>query len=391
MLGPFAIDSYLPAFPNIEASLHASSIEVQQTLSIYMLSFGVMILWHGALSDAFGRRNIIIGSLVVFAVATLGCASAHSIEYLWAFRVLQGLAGGAGLVIGRAIIRDSYAGAEAQKLMSSVTMIFSIAPAIAPMIGGWMVQYYNWRTIFLLLFAYTLLLLWFCIKRLPETLPPERRQPFSAKFLFISYKSVFHSPIFQFKAGAVAFNFAGLFLYVAAAPVFITRHLQLGPDQFGWLFVPSVVGIFCGALTANRVAGKISIARQVHIGFGFLITAGAVNVAYHAFLPPALPWSVIPIFFYTFGMSLVAPGATLIVLDMYPHIRGIVASCQSFTMTILGAFVAGVIAPILSSTMLWLAAGQFALTAIGLFLWLCGRSYHAAMTRREVNAWETLD
>lgn len=391
MLGPFAIDSYLPAFPNIASSLRATPLEVQQTLTAYMLSFGAMILWHGALSDAFGRRNIIIGSLVVFAVATLGCASAHSIEYLWAFRVLQGLAGGAGLVIGRAIIRDSYSGAAAQKLMSSVTMIFSIAPAIAPMIGGWFVKYYNWRTIFLFLFAYTVLLLWFCIKRLPETLPPDKRQPFSAGFLFASYKTVFRSPVFQFKAGAVAFNFAGLFLYVAAAPVFITQHLQLGPDQFGWLFVPSVTGIFCGALLANQLAGKLSISRQVHIGFAFLVTAAGVNVAYHAFFPPALPWSVMPIFFYTFGMSLVAPGATLIVLDMYPTIRGTVASCQSFTLTMLGALVAGVIAPFLSHTMLWLAAGQFAFTAIALLLWLCGRSYRAMMTRREVNAWETLD
>lgn len=391
MIGPFAIDTYLPAFPSIEASLHATSIQVQQTLTAYMFSFGVMILWHGALSDAFGRRNIILGSLVVFAVATLGCAAAHSVEYLWAFRMLQGLAGGAGVVIGRAIIRDRYAGAAAEKLLSSVTMIFSIAPAIAPMIGGWVIKAFDWRMIFLLLFVYTVLLLWFCIKRLPETLPLAKRQPFSAAFLFASYRTVFSSPVFQLKAGAVAFNFAGLFLYVSAAPVFITQHLHLGLDQFGWLFVPSVSGIFCGALTANRLAGKISIPKQVRIGFCFLVSAASVNVAYHAFLPPALPWSVIPIFFYTLGMSLVAPGVTLIVLDLYPTIRGIVASCQSFTLTMLGALVAGVIAPFLSHTMLWLAAGQLAFTTIALALWLAGQSYRAALTRREVNAWETLE
>lgn len=369
MLGPFSIDTYLPAFPNIAATLHASPIEVQQTLTAYMLSFALMILWHGALSDAFGRRNIILGALAVFAVASLGCAAAHSIEYLWAFRMLQGVSAGAGVVIGRAIIRDMYADSRATRLLSLVTMIFSIAPAIAPILGGWIVKFFDWRAIFLFLFAYTVLLLWLCYKRLPETLPVSERQPFNPAFLAQSYKKVLSSPLFHLKAGAVALNFAGLFLYVAAAPVFITRHLGLGPDQFGWQFIPAVAGIFLGALTANRLAGKMPVPRQVIVGFCFLIGAGLMNVLYHAFFPPAVPWSVLPLFFYTFGMSVVAPGVTFLVLDLFPEIRGTVASCQSFVQTIIGALVAGVIAPMLWDSTLSLAAGQLAFAALALALW----------------------
>jgi DHA1 family bicyclomycin/chloramphenicol resistance-like MFS transporter len=372
MLGPFAVDTYLPAFPNIQATLGASFIEVQQTLSIYMLSFAAMILWHGALSDAFGRRNIILGALAVFAVASLGCAAAHSIEYLWAFRILQGVSSGAGVVIGRAIVRDVYQGAEAARLLSLVTMIFSIAPAIAPMFGGFIVQWINWRAIFLFLFVYSALLLWLCYKRLPETLPPEQRRPFNARELAANYKQILRSRLFHLKAGTVAVNFAGLFLYVAAAPVFITVHLGLGPSQFGWLFVPSVIGIFSGALTANRLAGKITVQRQVALGFMLLVGAGAGNTLYHLFLPPALPWSVLPLFFYTFGMSMVAPAVTLLVLDLFPAIRGTVASCQSFVQTLLGAIVAGVIAPVLAQSVLSLAAGQLAFGVAGLFLWHTG-------------------
>lgn len=382
MLGPFSVDTYLPAFPNIQASLHASAIEVQQTLTAYMFSFGIMILWHGALSDAFGRRNIILGALAVFAVASLGCAASHSVEYLWAFRMLQGISAGAGVVIGRAIIRDIYAGAEAARLLSLVTMIFSIAPAIAPILGGWIVKLLDWRSIFLFLFLYTVLLLWVCYKRLPETLPVVKRQPFNPQFLAHSYGKVFRSPLFHLKAGTVAFNFAGLFLYVSAAPVFITKHLGLGPDQFGWQFVPAVAGIFSGALTANRLAGKLPISRQVFIGFCLLIGAALFNVLYHVFFPPALPWSVIPLFFYTFGMSVVAPGVTLLVLDLFPGIRGIVASCQSFTQTMLAALVSGVIAPFLAHSVLWLAAGQLAFTAIALALWMGGRAYHYTQTNK---------
>lgn len=375
MLGPFSVDTYLPAFPNIETSLHASFIEVQQTLTAYMLSFGVMILWHGALSDTFGRRNVILVSLAIFAVASLGCASAHSVEYLWAFRILQGVSAGAGAVIGRAIIRDSYEGPEASRLLSLVTMIFSIAPAIAPILGGWIVKYRDWRSIFLFLFFFTIWMLWYCYRNLPETLPVEKRHPFHPRHLAHSYFQVFRSPLFHLKAGAVAFNFAGLFIYVAAAPVFLTRHLGLGPDQFGWQFIPSVAGIFCGALVANRMAGRVAIPRQVLFGFIFLIGAALANVLYHCFFPPAIPWSVAPLFFYTFGMSIVAPGATLLVLDLFPHIRGIVASCQSFTLTMLAALVSAVIAPLLSQSVLWLAEGQLAVTVIAFVFWISSRSF----------------
>ncbi|MBI1771811.1 MAG: MFS transporter, partial [Burkholderiales bacterium] len=211
MLGPFSIDTYLPAFPNIQATLNASALEVQQTLTAYMLSFAVMTLWHGALSDAFGRRNVILVALAVFAV-------------VWGFRILQGVSAGAGMVVGRAIIRDLYAGAPAERLLSLVTMIFSIAPAIAPIRGGWVVSFLGWRAIFLLLFGYTVALWWASYKYLPESLPMDKRQPFSAEFLWTSYKKVFKSPLFHLKAGTIAFNFAGLFLYVSAAPAFITQH-----------------------------------------------------------------------------------------------------------------------------------------------------------------------
>ncbi|MBC3869887.1 multidrug effflux MFS transporter [Undibacterium oligocarboniphilum] len=390
MLGPFSIDTYLPAFPSIQAGLQATPLEVQQTLTAYMLSFAIMTLWHGALSDAFGRRNVILVALAVFAVASFGCASAHSIHYLWGFRILQGISAGAGMVVGRAIIRDLYAGAQAERLLSLVTMIFSIAPAIAPILGGWIVVFMSWRAIFLLLFGYTIALWLACFKLLPESLPKEKRQEFSAEFLWESYAKVFKSPLFHLKAGTIAFNFGGLFLYISAAPVFITQHLHLGADQFGWQFIPSVGGIFLGALTANRLAGKISVWKQVSIGFCFLIGASLFNVAFHLFSVPVLFWSVMPLFFYTFGMSLVAPGATLLVLDLFPSIRGIVASCQSASVTLIGAVIAGVVAPLLDHSVLALAAGQLACALTGATLWYTGRAYWRSMTAQKQNAWETV-
>ena len=381
MLGPFSIDTYLPAFPEIERSLDVSAIQVQQTMTAYMLAFAFMILWHGALSDALGRRNVILVSLVVFVFASFGCASAHSIQYLWAFRVIQGISAGAGIVVGRAIVRDRYAGPEAAKLLSLVTMIFAIAPAIAPILGGWVVETFDWRTIFLGLFVYSALLLWATWRLLPETLPPSQRQPFNGTSLWHSYRSVFGTLRFHAYAGTLAFNFVGLFIYVAAAPAFILEHLHRSQREFGWFFIPSVAGIFLGALLANRLAGRWKIGRQVRAGFVLMITASVVNLVYHALEPAMVPWSVMPVFFYTMGMSLTAPGVTLMVLDLFPTHRGVAASCQSFVQTMLGAVAAGVIAPILSVSALWLAIGQTICVFIALGCWRIGRSRRIAGPR----------
>lgn len=369
MLGPFSVDTYLPAFPAIASSLNTGALQVQQSLTAYMASFAVMILWHGALSDAFGRRSIILISLAVYAVGSIACAAVHSIEYLWIFRMLQGVSAGAGVVIGRAITRDLYTGTEAEKMLSLVTMIFSISPAIAPVIGGWIVTISDWRTIFLLLFVFALLMLAMCWRWLPESLPQDKRQPFNPASLWTNYRQIFSSLKFQLMAGAIACNFSGLFLYVASAPAIVTEHLHLGANEFAWLFIPAVGGIFLGALAANRMAGRAGPGRQIRIGFALLIASGVLNVGYHLFFPPALPWTVAPLFLYSMGMSMVAPGLTLLVLDLFPRIRGTVASCQSFTMTMLSAVAGGVMSPLLNHSVLALAAGQFAFAITGLLLW----------------------
>ncbi len=177
MLGPFSIDTYLPSFPAIGGEFDASAAGVQQTLSAYFLTFAVMTLFHGTLSDSFGRRPVILVSLVVYVAASIGCAVATDLPDLVLYRALQGLSAGAGMVVGRAIIRDSFEGHAAQRLMSLVTMIFALAPAIAPVIGGWLQGWFGWRSVFVFLALYGVILLAACLWRLPETHPPAARRP----------------------------------------------------------------------------------------------------------------------------------------------------------------------------------------------------------------------
>ena len=152
-LGPFSIDAYLPAFTGMQASLNATPLEIQQTLSGYLFAFGVMFLFHGALSDSFGRRPVILVALVVYTLASIGAAMAGTVHGLIVGRVFQGLSVGAGMVVGRAMIRDLFGPEDAQRLMSLVTLFFGLAPAIAPVIGGWLFVGLGWRSIFWFLAA----------------------------------------------------------------------------------------------------------------------------------------------------------------------------------------------------------------------------------------------
>lgn len=389
MLGPFAIDAYLPAFQDIELSLQASSIEVQQTLTAYLFSVGIMALWHGGLSDSYGRRSVILWSLVAFALSSLGCAASYKVGYLWVFRIVQGLSAGAGMIVGRAIIRDRYSGIAVTRMMTLVTMLVSVAPALAPIMGGVIAKWLGWRSVFLFMFLFTAVLFWYCYRYLPETHGPAERHPFLPRQVIQRYRQIFLTPLFHWKAAAVAFSFAGFFLYVAAAPVLLMQRLGLRLDQFGWQFIPSVTGIFIGSLIVNKLAAKLVTPVQVMLGFAVAMSAGLINVGYHLFHAPTVASAIIPLFLYTIGLAILSPGSTLMVLDLFPAMRGTVASCQAFTSKMLITLVAGIAAPILSQSVLWLATGQLVFCLIALISWRVARTDRMKQSRRHLHTWET--
>ncbi len=368
-LGPFSIDTYMPSFPAIQASLQASPLQLQQTLSVYLLCFAIMMLFHGSLSDSFGRRPIILGSLVAFVLTSLACAFAQDINTLIALRGLQGLSAGAGMIVGRAIIRDLYAGAEAQRLMSKITMMFAISPAIAPIIGGWLHLMFGWQSVFLFMAGLGLLLLFVSYHYLPETHPAAGRHPFSFKPLVGNYHQVASHPHFLLLASTVALHFAGFFLYIASAPVFVLQTLRLQEDQFARLFIPAIAGVMIGAFLSGRVAGHITPHKTVKYAYMLLLSAATFNVAYNSFFMPAWPWAVLPITLYGVGMSLAMPSITLLALDLFPQHRGLVSSIQGFVQTMLNAIVAGIISPMLSTSPMYLAIGMMGFLLLGRGVW----------------------
>lgn len=370
MLGPFSIDTMFPAFPQIGAQFGADKVAMQQTISVYLLAYALMSLVHGPLSDAVGRKRVILGGLTVFALASVGCALADSLPQLLFFRALQGMSAGVGLIVGRAAIRDVFQGQFAQKLMSQVSMIFGIAPALAPILGGWILGWARWPAIFWFLVLFAVVMILVTWLGLPETHPPEARFRPSPKQLLRNHAYIFLNRRFQRFAAAGAFNFAALFLYIASAPAFVLDHLKLREDQFGWFFVPTIAGMVFGAFLSGRAAGRMSGTRLAGTGFALCGFAAVLNIVYNLWVPaPTVPLAIVPMAINAMGISLVFPILTLAILDMYPRQRGAASSLQAFTSLILQSAVAGLLSPMLSHQPLWLALGAAAGTLIGFVLW----------------------
>ncbi|WP_412478493.1 multidrug effflux MFS transporter [Azonexus sp. IMCC34839] len=364
-LGPFSIDTYLPSFHDIADKLHATQLEVQQTLSAYLLAFAVMTLWHGAIADRFGRRKVILVALALFGLASAGCAFATRIEHLWFWRAMQGVTAGAGIVISRAIVRDLFDGAPAQRLMSQITMMFALAPAVAPVIGGWLQTLFGWRSVFAFLVLSTAALWLACWKLLPETLPPEKRQSLNPAYLGKTYWQVMTSPLFLSACAALSFNFGGFFIYVLSAPVFLMTHLGIPETGFLWLFGPAMAGLMSGSWISGRLAGKLAPGKTIQRGYLIMGTAFAFNLTLNLTLPPGLPWSVLPLYVYTLGMSLAMPNLTLFALDPFPAQRGLAASCQTFFQSGFNSLAAAFIAPMLWGSTLTMALGMGGLMLSG--------------------------
>ena len=369
MLGPFSIDVYLPAFHEIGRDLDVAPLAVQQTLSSYLFAYAFMMLWHGALSDAVGRRPVVMVGLGIYALATLGCAIAGNIETMWLFRALQGACAGSGLVVGRAIIRDRFQGPEAQRVMSQITLVFGIAPAIAPVLGGVLLNAFGWRSIFWVLLALVILLVTWSAKRLPETLPVAQRQSLHPRDLWRNYVSVLRDRDFLLLATIPALNFAAFFIYIASAPSFLIDLLGVSSYGFAWLFMPMIAGVMIGALVSGRAAGNLSAARTIGLGYLLMFAGATIQMVVAWYAAPAVPWHVLPIMIYTMGSSIVMPSATLLLLDLFPTMRGMASSLQGFVHFVLAAVNAGTIAPFLAQSLKGLAAGMTGFTVLSIALW----------------------
>jgi DHA1 family bicyclomycin/chloramphenicol resistance-like MFS transporter len=369
MIGPFTIDTYLPSFPDIEAQFGISRALLTQSLAFYLAAFACSTLVLGPLADRLGRRQVILGTLLFYMAASVGCAMSNDYSTFLLFRLLQGAAAGGGLVSGRAMIRDVYKPQDAQRAMSRVMMLFGLAPAVAPVIGGWLHDAFGWRSVFYFLAIYSIMVFTLILIRIPETLPLSMRQSFHPLNVARVYGRVLTHRRFQSLVFMVACYFGGMFLYIAGAPTLIFDFLHLDSNDFAVMFLPMVGGMMCGAWLSGRLAHHWPAERTIKLAL-VLMTAGTLlNSAQALWLTQAAITAVPPLVLYTVGIGMAMPAMTVLSLDCFPNNRGTASAMQGFIQMLGNALISSVAVPLLSLQPAHMALGQTTLIAIALLLW----------------------
>lgn len=357
MIGALAIDTYLPSMPAIGAEFGVGPVAVQQTLSVFLFTFAFMMLFYGTLSDSFGRRPVILAALAVYTLASVGAALVPSFGWLLVFRALQGLSAGAGSVIGQAIVQDRFSGPQAQRMMSHIMMVFGLAPAIAPILGGWLHVTFGWRSSFVFLAVFGAAMILLVMKMLPESLPAEKRQAFHPGTIGRNYLMVLRNPQFVFLALSVGLAFSGLSLYIGSASNFVMEILGLPETAFAWMFIPLVGGMVVGSAWGGKRAHSATPGRMMWTGYAVMALGVALNVGYHGLFPASVPWSVLPLFVYTFGLAVAMPAVQLTAMGLFPRNRGLASSMVGFIQMMSFALVSGLVAPLLFDSALKLGLG----------------------------------
>ena len=370
MMGALGIDTYLPSFHAIAQEFAVGPAAVQQTLSVYVLAMAITMLFYGTLSDTFGRRRVLVFASLGFAITSTVAALVQSIEALIAVRCAQGAMAGAGMVIARAIVQDRFHGADAQRMMSMVMFCFGLAPAIAPVFGGWLQAHGGWRAAFFFLTGFGLLLTLLCWRVLPETLPADKRVPLHLRVIAGNYLTALRHRQFRRMVAGLALMAGANAIYISAAAEFVMGILRLEETSFGWLFIPLIGGSMLGSAISGVLAKQIAPRVQQRIGYGALLLGCASNVLYHLLTDmPVVPWAVLPIACYTLGLALLMPILSLQVMALFPDMRGLASSLQGFTQMSVFAIMAGAVVPQLFHSGLALALGQCITVVCGMLVW----------------------
>ncbi len=351
-IGPFSIDMYLPAMPNIGADLGASVAEVQLTLTMYFLAFGVSQLVYGPMADAMGRKPPIFLGISIFVLGSVGSALAPTVGWLIAFRFVQGLGGAAVMVIPRAIIRDMHTGAEATRMMAMIMLVTSVSPMLAPLAGSGILLFASWRGIFWVLVAAAGVSLLLTAFALPETLAKEDRVPVNVRQLMRSARVLFRDPVFMGLTFVGGFAIASFFVFIASASFVYTEQFGLTPTGFSIAFAVNAIGFFAASQFAGVLGarfGMVPVMRWSMYGFA---GCALVNLGLTMAGLGGLYVIVLFLFLGNIGLGLVIPATMVMALDEHGDIAGLASSLGGTLQMVAGGVMISLTAPFFDSTAL---------------------------------------
>ncbi len=364
--GPFAISIYLPSLPSVAATLEADIGQVQLTLTVFLVGFAVAHLVYGPLADRFGRRPVLLGGLLLFTLASAACALAPTVEALTATRLLQAIGACAGPVMSRAVVRDLFERDQLARVMAWIGTALALAPAAAPVIGGYLEVWFSWRASFLFTTLYGALLTLIVWRRLGESAPELRRHAGFLRGVAADYLKLFRSPDFLAHSAVIGFGFGALYAYMAATPIVVIDVIGVSPDAYGLLSLIGVAGYAGGSYAAGLVAFRVAPERMVLAGVVVAFAGGAALAGFALAGHLSLGAIFGPIFVYAVGMGLFLPGAFAGAIGPHPEIAGAASALLGFIQTGLGALGSLVVVPFPSDSQLPMALAVATMTLAGL-------------------------
>jgi len=362
-----AVDMSLPSLPTITASFNASPRSVQLTLSLFLVGYAGAQLFCGPLSDRFGRRRVLIGGLVIYTLAGYACAISSSIEVLVTARLIQGCGACVGPVLGRAVVRDHMTGPRAVQTLSYITLTMSIAPLVAPVIGGFLIPSFGWRAIFVFLGSFGLLLFAATTLLFPESLKNPDPNALRLGRLISNAGAFFGNRRSLGCALVNAFVFAGLFSFLSGSPYVLIDIYQVPVDRFGFYFGLSAVGLIMSAFLNGRLAHRFASEQVMRGGFALLLGAAVVvvGIAWSRLGGPVI--LMLPIMVYVMALALILPNATAAAMEPLPHMAGLAASLMGAIQMGSGSLSGLVVAALYNGTPMPMA-GTIAARAVGAFV-----------------------
>ena len=336
-IGPLAIDMYLPALPAIARDLGAPIAAVQKSLPSYFIGISIGQALYGPLSDRFGRKPALYLGLGIFVSASLGCAFATSVTQLVVFRFLQALGGCAPLVVPRAVVRDYFDGPESVRMLSMLILVMMLGPILAPFIGGQLLIYFGWRSIFLLLAGYALTWLVLVAWLLPESLRPEQRRRDSLAVIARTYARILRDPAYLGWVLSGGLVFAGLLAYISGSSFVYIELFHVSPERFGLYFGANAIGLMIASQVNRYLAGRVRPEVIVRVALPVAVTAGATLLvdAYTGF--GGFAGILVPLFCFVACHGFVGPNTTALAMSPYGAVAGSASALMGTLQFVLGA------------------------------------------------------
>ncbi|HEV7898927.1 MAG TPA: multidrug effflux MFS transporter [Planosporangium sp.] len=337
-IGPFSMDMYLPALPHIGDEFRASPSHVQLTLTACLVGLAAGQLLIGPLSDRWGRRRPVLAGLGLYAVTSLLCAVAPSVETLTIARLGQGVAGGAAVVIARAVVRDLHSGAAAAAYFSRLVLVFGVAPVVAPSVGGVVLRVTGWRGIFVVLTAIGVLVLAAAFAGLPETLPPARRHAGGLADTVHGMRALLRDRGYLGYVLALGLAGAGLFAYISGSSFALQRVYGASPQLYGLLFGLNALGFVLVGQLNGRLVHRVPPQRLLSTGLVVLVSAALallLATRWHNLLAVA-----VPLFVFMSMLGMVLPNTTALALDLHPERAGAASALLGAAQSLCGAIIA---------------------------------------------------